>query len=414
MATEARASLNRIRTRDPSVALLVGEAVVALLDEGPRLGPPMVVEVESVLREQNIGMLLDDSYQRLLHLLQQARRAIADIATSRRRVELQTTQLEQQAAKLDEQVTKALAMGRADLAAEGRIRAAAVRDQLEEISGTIDALRNLEDRSSTLAQRLQGRVDVFRMRKETGKAVVLAARAHATVDEVLADAGEPALAPEVPGKAAEEALAEAESAQAALLASGSALEQEARGWLGITGLQDIAPPRLLELRLGAVTGHDTRLVYVVDPPGAVIVLAIGDEQGDWWGWYHGVLPDARYLASARPATGHGQPGPGLVDHDRESFLQTYFPDTADEVVLGAAQLAHRNRTRPLQDVRRLAGVTRVQLAARMGIEPEQVAAFESAEPGTTDMRMLVAYVQALGGRLEVIADLGAERIVLDC
>src|SRR3712207_3176194 len=65
---------------------------------------------------------LDYSYQRQLDLLSKVRRGVADVATSRKRVELQVNQLEQQAAKLQDQAQKALGMGREDLAREALTR----------------------------------------------------------------------------------------------------------------------------------------------------------------------------------------------------------------------------------------------------------------------------------------------------
>jgi len=51
-------------------------------------------------RAEDPRELLDYSYQRQLELLQQVRRGLADVATSRRRVELQLAQLQHSAAKL--------------------------------------------------------------------------------------------------------------------------------------------------------------------------------------------------------------------------------------------------------------------------------------------------------------------------
>ena len=51
---------------------------------------------------------LDYSYQRQLDLLSKVRRGVADVATSRKRVELQIAQLEQQSAKLQGQAEKAI------------------------------------------------------------------------------------------------------------------------------------------------------------------------------------------------------------------------------------------------------------------------------------------------------------------
>ena len=48
----------------------------------------------------------------------------------------------------------------------------------------------------------------------------------------------------------------------------------------------------------------------------------------------------------------------------------------------------------------------------MNVRQERVSAIERAEPGATEVRTLAAYVHALGGRLEIIADIGDERITL--
>ena len=49
-------------------------------------------------RAEDPREMLDYSYERQLELLQQVRRGLADVATSRRRVELQLAQLQQSAA----------------------------------------------------------------------------------------------------------------------------------------------------------------------------------------------------------------------------------------------------------------------------------------------------------------------------
>ena len=48
----------------------------------------------------------------------------------------------------------------------------------------------------------------------------------------------------------------------------------------------------------------------------------------------------------------------------------------------------------------------------MNVRLERVDAIERGEPGATEVRTLAAYVRALGGRLEIIAHIGAERIIL--
>ncbi len=48
----------------------------------------------------------------------------------------------------------------------------------------------------------------------------------------------------------------------------------------------------------------------------------------------------------------------------------------------------------------------------MNVRVERVCAIERAEPGAAEVRTLAAYVRALGGRLNIIAHVGDERIML--
>jgi hypothetical protein len=101
MHSEIRDWLTDLRNTEPELGRLVGEAVVALLDAGESLGPPLVVPLESVLRPPDDPReALDYSCQRQLEILQKVRRGVADVATSRKRVELQVSQLAETAAKL--------------------------------------------------------------------------------------------------------------------------------------------------------------------------------------------------------------------------------------------------------------------------------------------------------------------------
>src|SRR5215467_8864764 len=127
---EIRDWLTGLRDTEPEFVRGVGEAVVALLDAGERLGPPLVVSLESVFRPPDDPReALDYSYQRVLEALQKVRRSVADVATSRKRVELQVGQLEEIAAKLAGQRREALDSGDQDLAREARTREAVVQEQ---------------------------------------------------------------------------------------------------------------------------------------------------------------------------------------------------------------------------------------------------------------------------------------------
>src|ERR1700722_12173013 len=125
---------------------------------------------------------LDYSYQRQLELLTKGR-GVADVATSRKRVELQMNQLQQQANKLQDQARKALSMGREDLAREALTRKSSAQSQLDELQTQYAQLQGEEEKLTLASQRLQAKVDAFRTRKETIKATYTAAEAQTRINE---------------------------------------------------------------------------------------------------------------------------------------------------------------------------------------------------------------------------------------
>src|SRR6202050_2440102 len=133
---------------------------------------------------------LDYSYQRQLELLTKVRRGVADVATSRKRVELQVNQLQQQADKLQVQARKALGMGRDDLAREALTRKASAQSQLDELQTQYAQLQGAEEKLTLASQRLQARVDAFRTRKETIKATYTAAEAQTRINEAFSGISE--------------------------------------------------------------------------------------------------------------------------------------------------------------------------------------------------------------------------------
>jgi len=128
---------------------------------------------------------LDYSYQTQLELLQKVRRGVADVATSRKRVELQINQLQQSSDKLDRQARDALAVGREDLARDALTRKAGVQSQLTDLSTQYTSLQGEEEKLTGAAQRLQAKVDAFRTKKETIKATYTAAEAQTRINEAF-------------------------------------------------------------------------------------------------------------------------------------------------------------------------------------------------------------------------------------
>jgi phage shock protein A len=133
---------------------------------------------------------LDYSYQRQLELLTKVRRGVADVATSRKRVELQMNQLQQSANKLEDQARKALSMGREDLAREALARKSSAQSQLNDLQVQYAQLQAEEEKLTVASQRLQAKVDAFRTRKETIKATYTAAEAQTRINEAFSGISE--------------------------------------------------------------------------------------------------------------------------------------------------------------------------------------------------------------------------------
>jgi predicted nucleic acid-binding protein len=102
------------------------------------------------------------SYQQQVEMLQRVRRGVADCDTSRRRVEFQVDALQKEINKRDTQARDALSQGREDLAR------AALQDKakLGELRDQQQTLREQADRLTVAAQRLQAKIDAFRLRQE--------------------------------------------------------------------------------------------------------------------------------------------------------------------------------------------------------------------------------------------------------
>ena len=128
---------------------------------------------------------LDYSYQTQLELLQKVRRGVADVATSRKRVELQMNQLQQSSDKLDRQARDSLAAGREDLAREALTRKAGVQSQLTDLQTQYASLQGEEEKLTGAAQRLDAKVQAFRTKKETIKATYTAAEAQTRINEAF-------------------------------------------------------------------------------------------------------------------------------------------------------------------------------------------------------------------------------------
>ncbi len=134
-------------------------------------------------RAEDPGELMDYSYQKQLELLQNVKRGVVEVVTSRRRLELQTERLRTNLEKLDSQARQALASGREDLARHALQRKQAAVQQLAGLQTQIDELEAEQQKLQTAESRLAAKVESFRTQKEVTKARYSAAEAQVRIGE---------------------------------------------------------------------------------------------------------------------------------------------------------------------------------------------------------------------------------------
>jgi len=141
-------------------------------------------------RAENPTETLDYSYEQQLQLLQNVKRGIADVVTSKKRLQMQTDQLEQSVVKLETQARQALAANREDLARQALERKAAVQQQLQGLDQQIQQLEAQQEKLVSSEQQLQAKIEAFRTQKEVIKAQYSAAEAQVKIGEAATGIGE--------------------------------------------------------------------------------------------------------------------------------------------------------------------------------------------------------------------------------
>ena len=130
--------------------------------------------------------MLDLSYEKMLEQLTSVRRALVDIAASRKRIELQEAQLQHSIDHLQDQARAALAQGRDDLAKEALSRKSVAQTQVAALEPQHQQLTEQEEKLTQTLNALQERVNAFRSQKEILKAQYTAAQAVSGVNESVA------------------------------------------------------------------------------------------------------------------------------------------------------------------------------------------------------------------------------------
>jgi phage shock protein A len=141
-------------------------------------------------RAEDPSETLDYSYEEQLRLLQNVKRGVADVVTSKKRLQLQADKLEQSLVKLDQQARDAVAAGREDLARQALERKTLAQQQLQGLDQQIQQLEQQQEKLAASEKQLSAKIESFRSSKEVIKAQYSAAEAQVRIGEAATGIGE--------------------------------------------------------------------------------------------------------------------------------------------------------------------------------------------------------------------------------
>lgn len=133
---------------------------------------------------------LDYSYEKQLDLLQNVKRGVAEVTTSKKRLQLQREKLLLNIQKLEGQARDAVRSDREDLARLALERKSAMASQIAGLDQEIAGLEKEQEKLVAAEQRLATKVEVFRTKKETIKAQYSAAEAQVKISESVSGISE--------------------------------------------------------------------------------------------------------------------------------------------------------------------------------------------------------------------------------
>jgi phage shock protein A len=141
-------------------------------------------------RAEDPAETLDYSYQRQLESLQNVKKGIADVVTAKKRLQMQSTKLEQSVVKLDTQARQALSQGNEELARVALERKNVAQTELQSLDQQVGELEQQQQKLIDSQQKLTTKIETFRTKKEVIKAQYSAAEAQVRISEAATGVGE--------------------------------------------------------------------------------------------------------------------------------------------------------------------------------------------------------------------------------
>ena len=133
---------------------------------------------------------LDYAYEKQREMLQNVKRGVVEMVTTKRRLQLQAEKVKANISTVENQARQALAAGREDLARMALQRKQAALIELEGLDTQIAQFEIEQEKLTHAEQRLQAKVEAFKSKKEIIKAQYGAAQAQVRIGSALSGLSE--------------------------------------------------------------------------------------------------------------------------------------------------------------------------------------------------------------------------------
>ena len=133
---------------------------------------------------------LDYAYEKQREMLQNVKRGIVEMVTTKRRLQLQAEKVRANIVNVENQARQAMAAGREDLARLALQRKQTAMIELEGLDQQVSQLELEQDKLTNAEQRLVAKVEAFRSHKEIIKAQYNAAQAQVRIGSALSGLSE--------------------------------------------------------------------------------------------------------------------------------------------------------------------------------------------------------------------------------
>jgi len=141
-------------------------------------------------RAEDPAETLDYAYEQQIDDLQKVKQGIAEVVTSKKRLQLQEEQLKQQGAKLDGQAREAMSAGREDLARAAIERKQLIVQETSSLDQQVGELESQQEKLTDSERNLQTKIEEFRTKKEVIKAQYSASEAQVQISEAATGIGD--------------------------------------------------------------------------------------------------------------------------------------------------------------------------------------------------------------------------------